>query len=335
MKALFDPVCRRLDHCCLDDIPGLEDDASPERVAAWAREQMRPTPRGSGKSASPWWATAASRRRPCPPTRWRAAGARGILLRRRPVASPAPRDAPLPRLHGHTYRVEAAADGGEALVDALREMHGTLNDRTSTVPGWSRPPVSASARTSGAFWRNGPPPARRGGAGDPEQPLRLPGRRGRRRRPMSDTPPRGTSSRRWTRPCLRRAGGRGRRLSRMFPDDTRAPRTAAAWRSSSRRRSLPPSAPSPASRLRDGPGALHSRRPVHRAALVQVLPALLPERRHLVRASGEPHARGFGGGVRPETDDRGDRLHPRGGLASTLTAVYDRDTMGPADQLRK
>ena len=44
MKALFDPVCRRLDHCCLDDIPGLEDDASPERVAAWAREQMRPHP---------------------------------------------------------------------------------------------------------------------------------------------------------------------------------------------------------------------------------------------------------------------------------------------------
>jgi hypothetical protein len=112
MKALFDPVCRRWTTAALTTF-GLEDDASPERVAAWAREQMRPTPRGSGKSASPWWATAASRRRPCPPTRWRGC--------RRAWDSPSPPPSRFPssprrtlchRLHGHTYRVEAAADGG-------------------------------------------------------------------------------------------------------------------------------------------------------------------------------------------------------------------------------
>ncbi len=152
MKALFDPVCRRLDHCCLDDIPGLEGDASPERVAAWARERMRPHPAwfkdirvsivGDGRFALETL--------PADPLEGLPERA-GFSFAAAQSLPQLPETHPCHRLHGHTYRVEAAADGAAALGDALRELHGTLNDRhINTVPGLEQ---ATCERICAHIWR--------------------------------------------------------------------------------------------------------------------------------------------------------------------------------------
>lgn len=137
MKALFEPVRRQLDHRCLDDIPALGGDASPENIARWIGEQLRPWP--------PWFegvrvsvlgegafAPALLPANPFEglPERFGFSFAAAQSLPQLPPSHPCH------HLHGHTYQAEIAGGDPDVLEKCLEPLHAALHDRhINTVPG--------------------------------------------------------------------------------------------------------------------------------------------------------------------------------------------------------
>ncbi len=153
LKNLFEPVRRQLDHHCLSDIPGLENNASPEGVQDWIEARLRPWP--------PWFAGV--RVSLAAPEAFKAA-----FLPPDPVQSlperlafsfaaaqslpQLPEGHPCRSLHGHAYQVELAADASlETLVEAAKSIHASLNNTyINTLPGLEQ---ATAERIAAWIWR--------------------------------------------------------------------------------------------------------------------------------------------------------------------------------------
>lgn len=152
LKALMRPVCAQLDHACLNDLPGLEEDASLPALERWILERIGPKPA--------WFAG----------VRVRIAGDCAFV----PVRLPEDTDAGLParvrftfeaaqslpglpeghpcrKLHGHSYRVEAGARDLDALVPHLAALYEALDHRyLNELPGLEQATVETLC---GHVWR--------------------------------------------------------------------------------------------------------------------------------------------------------------------------------------
>jgi len=130
LKAFFDPVYRMLDHHCLSDLPGLEDDSSAEALEAWLYRQLNPLPA--------WFAGV--RVYPVAPDsfclRRLEADIRAGLPERFSFAFSAaqsqpqlPAGHPCRELHGHTYQLEMACQDEKALPSIGNALYNRLNGR--------------------------------------------------------------------------------------------------------------------------------------------------------------------------------------------------------------
>ncbi len=137
MKRFFDPVRKRLDHCCLSDIVELAADASVQALEQWINNSLRPWP--------DWFAGA--RVSPCgtdafclsllPPDAILGLPERAAFGFSAAQALPQlPEGHPCRNLHGHHYVVEVAADAMNTLTPALMDIHAALHDSyLNRIPG--------------------------------------------------------------------------------------------------------------------------------------------------------------------------------------------------------
>ena len=152
LKIFFEPVRKQLDHCLLDDLPGLESDTTPENIRLWIEEQLRPWPHwfegvrvmmlGDGKfapvlaPADPWLGA---------PERWIFTFAAAQALPQLPESHPCH------RLHGHTYQAEVAATDLTELGQQLEALHHLLHDTfINETPGLER---ATCEQISAWIWR--------------------------------------------------------------------------------------------------------------------------------------------------------------------------------------
>ena len=134
MKDFFEPVRKQLDHCCLNDIPALKEDTSPEAIEDWIHEQLRPWPA---------WFAGVRVSLPAPqsfvPVRLAADEILGLPERLAFSFSAAqslpqlPQGHPCRELHGHSYQVEvtpAHHEGIERVAAAIfSRLHNTYLNR--------------------------------------------------------------------------------------------------------------------------------------------------------------------------------------------------------------
>ncbi len=137
LKALFDPIYRVIDHHCLSDIPGLEDDSSPAALEAWIGRRLQPWPE--------WFAGV--RVSAVAPEQFQLqkleADAGDYLPERFAFTFSAAQSLPqLPpghpcrELHGHTYQLEIACRNETAFPALGESLYARLNGQyLNTLPG--------------------------------------------------------------------------------------------------------------------------------------------------------------------------------------------------------
>jgi len=137
MKHFFEPVRKQLDHACLNNIPGLEEDASPKAIELWIAEQLHPWPS---------WFSGVRVSIPQPKgfaaTYLPADDILGLPVRLAFAFSAAqslpqlPEGHPCRALHGHTYQVELAPTNRPLMEQTALEIYERLNDTyLNRVPG--------------------------------------------------------------------------------------------------------------------------------------------------------------------------------------------------------
>lgn len=137
IKHFFEPVRKQLDHACLNEIPGLRDDASPEAIEQWIKEQLQPWPA---------WFSGVRVSIPQPKgfaaTHLPADATLGLPERLAFAFSAAqslpqlPHGHPCRALHGHTYQVELAPADNPLMERTASEIYIRLNDTyLNRVPG--------------------------------------------------------------------------------------------------------------------------------------------------------------------------------------------------------
>lgn len=153
IKRLFEPVHNQIDHSCLSDIPGLEDDASPEALERWIGEQLRPWPE---------WFAGLRVSLPAPdafqlihlaadavlemPERL------AFLFSAAQALPQLPEGHPCRRLHGHTYQVEFASCDHDAAARAAEALYHVLNDSyLNKIPGLEQ---ATAERIAAWIWRS-------------------------------------------------------------------------------------------------------------------------------------------------------------------------------------
>jgi 6-pyruvoyltetrahydropterin/6-carboxytetrahydropterin synthase len=129
MKHFFEPVRKQLDHACLNDIPSLENDASPKAIELWIKEQLRPWPK---------WFSDVRVSIPQPKgfsTTYLPADAVLGLPERLAFSFSAaqslpqlPEGHPCRALHGHTYQVELAPENAPRMKETAASIYAHLND---------------------------------------------------------------------------------------------------------------------------------------------------------------------------------------------------------------
>ncbi len=137
MKRFFEPVRQRLDHCCLSDIPGLEEDASPAALEAWIVAQLNPKPDwfAGVRVSLPMPTGFALEELPADPVlnlphRLAFSFSAAQSLPQLPVGHPCR------LLHGHTYQIEIAPVRLPLLETAAATIFGRLNDSCiNQIPG--------------------------------------------------------------------------------------------------------------------------------------------------------------------------------------------------------
>jgi 6-pyruvoyltetrahydropterin/6-carboxytetrahydropterin synthase len=130
LKNLFEPVRQRLDHHCLNDIPGLESDTSPSAIEAWINNELQPWPEWfSGARVYPPSPSAFS-------TQWLEEEPISCLPERLAFTFSAAQSLPqLPyghpcrELHGHTYQIEIACIKNTALPRIAEMLFNQLHNR--------------------------------------------------------------------------------------------------------------------------------------------------------------------------------------------------------------
>lgn len=137
LKHLFEPIYAQLDHACLNEVPGLEEDTTLPALQRWIESRLQPAP--------PWL------------TGVRVSIAGDLCFRAVPLPADAFRGLPgrlrftfeaaqslpdLPRghhcrnIHGHSYRMEIGAGNLSALEPRLRELHALFDHQyLNEIPG--------------------------------------------------------------------------------------------------------------------------------------------------------------------------------------------------------
>lgn len=137
MKHFFEAVRKQLDHCCLNDIPALQNDTSPEAIERWILEQLRPWPTWfSGVRVS------LSVPKDFTPLQLAADHVLGLPERLAFSFSAAqslpqlPEGHPCRELHGHTYQVEIAPAHHQDIEMAAADVFSRLdNTCLNCLPG--------------------------------------------------------------------------------------------------------------------------------------------------------------------------------------------------------
>ncbi|MFA7692198.1 MAG: hypothetical protein GX117_10925 [Candidatus Hydrogenedentes bacterium] len=131
LKQYFEPIRSALDHCCLSDIPGLEEDCSVESLEAWIHENLQsPRPR--------WFREV--RVFPPEPSAFYVEKIPEEALSRLPeryrfrfAAAQSlphlPEDHPCRVVHGHSYTVEFACSDTTGIEAAAHALFHELHDR--------------------------------------------------------------------------------------------------------------------------------------------------------------------------------------------------------------
>lgn len=152
LKNLFRPLYDTLDHACLNDVPGLEDDTTVPALERWIHERIQPKP--------PWYAgvrvsidgdlTFAPVRLPANPVeklpeRIQFSFEAAQALPQLPAAHPCH------CIHGHSYRFEVGAADLDAVEPHLRDLYDLL-DHTylNEIPGLE---CATCERICGWVWR--------------------------------------------------------------------------------------------------------------------------------------------------------------------------------------
>lgn len=128
LKRLFRPAHDLLDHGYLNELPGLEDDTSLPALNRWIEEMMRPLPAWFEGVRVSIAGDLAFRPVTLPPDLTQSLPLRISFSFEAAQSLPQlPEGHPCRRIHGHSYRVEAAAAVPEALIPPLTEIYETLD----------------------------------------------------------------------------------------------------------------------------------------------------------------------------------------------------------------
>lgn len=137
LKALFEPLRDRLDHACLNEVPGLEDDATLPALHRWIEARLVPRPAWLSGVRVRILGDCAFRPETLAPDPFR-----GIPSRVRFTFEAAQSLPNLPaghhcqRVHGHSYRIEVGAKDLGALGPDLAELYEVLDHRyLNEIPG--------------------------------------------------------------------------------------------------------------------------------------------------------------------------------------------------------
>ncbi len=152
MKRFFEPVRRRLDHCCLSDIPGLEHDVSPEVLQRWIAEQLRPWPAWFAGVRVSVPAPAGFVLETLPPDVAMGLPARAVFSFSAAQSLPQlPDGHPCRELHGHTYQIEIAPGDAPTLEQAAADMFTHLDNKyINDLPGLEQ---ATAERIAAWIWR--------------------------------------------------------------------------------------------------------------------------------------------------------------------------------------
>lgn len=137
LKRLFGPLNDILDHACLNDLPGFEQDTSLSGVKHWIEDHVRPWPawfQGVTVSILGDLAYRPRRREPEPvldlPERIHFSFEAAQSLPQLPKGHPCR------NLHGHSYHVEVAVKQMQGLETRLRALYDTLDHQfLNEIPG--------------------------------------------------------------------------------------------------------------------------------------------------------------------------------------------------------
>lgn len=128
LKLLFEPVRKKIDHHCLNDIPGMESDSTPQTLEYWINAQLEPWPEWFKGVRVYSLASDSFRLSKLPeepesslPERYAFDFSAAQAL---PQLAPGH---PCRELHGHTYQMEIGGVNEDVLLPAARELHHVLN----------------------------------------------------------------------------------------------------------------------------------------------------------------------------------------------------------------
>ncbi len=128
LKSLFDPVYRQLDHHCLSDIPGLEQDSSAASLEAWIAHRLQPWPAWfAGVRVYPVEPGYFCLRKLEEDTRAGLPERFGFLFSAAQSLPQLPEGHPCRELHGHTYQLEAACRNADVFYTAAEALYNKLN----------------------------------------------------------------------------------------------------------------------------------------------------------------------------------------------------------------
>lgn len=152
MKRFFEPVRKQLDHCCLNDIPALSEDTSPQAIEKWIKEALRPWPAWfSGVRVSlPVTAKFTPEKIPADPIL--GLPERFAFSFSAAQSSPQlPEGHPCRALHGHTYQVEIAPAEGAFVETLASEVFLHLdNTYLNRLPGLEQ---ATAERIAAWMWK--------------------------------------------------------------------------------------------------------------------------------------------------------------------------------------
>ncbi len=137
LKRLFGPLNNILDHACLNDLPGFEQDTSLSGVKHWIEEHVRPWPawfQGVTVSILGDLAYRPQLREPEPvlglPERIH------FTFEAAQSLPQLPEEHPCRKLHGHSYYVEVGVQQMDGLETRLRALYDTLDHQfLNEIPG--------------------------------------------------------------------------------------------------------------------------------------------------------------------------------------------------------
>lgn len=152
LKALFEPIRKQLDHECLDDIPELRDNHTPEEIEAWINRSLEPWPSWfAGVKVSYAVEPGFQAFSVAPDPRHNLPGRLAFTFSAAQSLPQLPEEHPCRKLHGHSYQVEIAALETEQLESVAELLHDRFNNRyLNTLPGLEQ---ATSERIAAQVWK--------------------------------------------------------------------------------------------------------------------------------------------------------------------------------------